>query len=116
MKIILEGAPESTNHLYRSVCSKGRAMVYMSQEGRALKEKYQWAVRAQWRRPSFDGGFIIEVRLYFPDKRRRDIDNYHKIALDSMKGIVFHDDCQIAEMTTKKMIDEKNPRIEIYIL
>jgi len=37
--------------------------------------------------------------LFMPDKRRRDIDNYNKILLDSLTGIVWEDDSQIDILT-----------------
>jgi crossover junction endodeoxyribonuclease RusA len=115
MKIILSGAPQSTNNLYRHSCAGGRPIVYMTKEGKALKTDYAWQAHAQWRRPMFDGELIVEITLFFPDNRRRDIDNYSKILLDALTGIVWKDDSQIVRATVEKKVDVKNPRIEILI-
>jgi hypothetical protein len=44
--IILSGEPKSTQHIYGLVCN-GRPRRYMTDQGRALKERYQWEARAQ---------------------------------------------------------------------
>jgi len=54
--------------------------------------------------------------LYFPDKRKRDIDNYHKGVLDALtNGKVYLDDSQIDEMYVFRKEIIKNGKIEIII-
>lgn len=115
MKITLTGAPQSTNHLYKPSCKYGHPSIYMTHEAEKLKLDYQWEAKAQWRRPVFDGDVRVAICLYFPDNRRRDWDNWHKISMDSLTGIVWVDDSQIVEAKVVKAIDKKNPRIEIII-
>lgn len=114
--MILIGQPKSTNHIYKVNCSRGFPTVYMTKEGKALKESYQWQAKSQWRGKPLEGNIHIEVELYFKDKRVRDIDNYSKILLDSLTGIVWIDDKQIQKMTISKHIDKDNPRIELKII
>ena len=116
IKITLTGAPQSTNHIYKSVCRGNRPCVYMTNEGKALKEKYQWETRAQYRGELIANEPLeIWVTLYFANNLRRDWDNWHKISMDALTGIVWKDDSQIVMATITKKIDKKNPRIEIFI-
>ena len=87
----------------------------MSKEGKELKESYQWEAKRYWKNPPIEGDVKIEIELFFKNNLRRDIDNWNKILLDSLTGIVWNDDSQIKEMTIKKNIDKKRPRIEIVI-
>lgn len=59
----------------------------------------------------------LEVRLKFvlPDKRRRDIDNLIKTALDGLNGIAYKDDTQVTRLEATKTHD-KNPYTEIMII
>ena len=111
MKIILIGNPKSVNSLYGFTGNRK----YMSPEGRAIKEDYQWQAKSQYKGKPFTENLIVGVGLFFKDERRRDIDNYHKIILDSLTGIVWKDDSQIVELNSKKSIDKKNPRIELLL-
>lgn len=112
--ITLSGLPMSTNHLY---VHRGQA-VYMVKDGHDRKEQYQWEAKNQWQRPRIAAPTPIDISvdLYFNSKHRRDIDNYHKISLDSLTGIVWDDDSQIRSMIVSKRYDATNPRIEITIL
>lgn len=56
----------------------------------------------------------VTLRVYFPDERRRDLDNAAK-CLDGANGIVWHDDAQICELHIYKQIDRKNPRLEVVV-
>jgi crossover junction endodeoxyribonuclease RusA len=112
MKIILTGNPLSTNHIYK----KSKFGMYMSAEGHALKESYQWEATSQWKDKMLLGRVIVCIKLFFGDLRNRDIDNYNKILLDSLTGIVWKDDKQIVKMEIEKLYDKKNPRVEIEIL
>lgn len=45
--ITLSGEPKSTQHICRTTCRGGFSSVYMTAEGNALKEQYQWEARSQ---------------------------------------------------------------------
>lgn len=114
--IILSGNPLSTGNIYATGFHGGFAKRYMKPQGRTMKESYQWQAKSQWKSKVTDKDISISVHLYFGDKRKRDIDNYHKLSLDALTGIVWEDDSQIQEMHIKKGYDKENPRIEIEVL
>lgn len=89
--------------------------MYMTAEGKALKEAYQWEARAQWRGDPLRGPVEIEVTLFHGDKCARDIDNYSKILLDALTGIVWDDDKQVEKMAVVKAYDRLTPRVELSI-
>lgn len=109
VKITLLGNPVSTNIVYR----RHGNVIYMSKEGRELKESYQWQVKSQWKQKMIEEEISISIDLYFKDKRRRDWDNWHKLSMDALTGIVWKDDSQIVNAIISKNIDKENPRIEI---
>ncbi len=89
--------------------------MYMTKEGNDLKESYRKQIKDQWERCIIKDDIEIKVDLFFGDRRRRDIDNYGKILLDSFEGLILEDDKQIQKMTITKSIDKDNPRIELEI-
>ena len=111
-KIMLTGNPLSTNHLYKRRSSYG---MYLVAEGVTLKESYQYEAKSQWQEKPLKGKLKIKVCLFFGDKRKRDIDNYNKLSMDALNGIVWEDDQQIYQMLIKKEYDKDNPRIEIQV-
>lgn len=49
------------------------------------------------------GPLDLEVIVYPPDRRRRDIDNLQKALLDALAhGGAYHDDSQIARLTVER--------------
>lgn len=88
----------------------------MSREGKELKKTYSWEALSQRIGEKLTGDLEVKIKLYFKDKRVRDIDNYNKILLDALTGIIWQDDKQIQKMTIEKFIDKENPRIEIISL
>lgn len=57
----------------------------------------------------------IEIHWYRP-ARRGDIDNIHKIVLDSMTGFIYKDDGQVARLLTERFDTQPDrPRVEVYI-
>ena len=113
--ITLLGNPLSTQHIYKITCSGGFGRMYMSAVGKDRKEEYQWSAKRQWKGDPVFHPLSIEVKLYFGDKRKRDIDNYGKILWDSLTGIVYGDDNQIRKVSTELFYDKENPRIELEI-
>jgi len=113
--IILQGKPQSTNNLYRVSSRNNRVMVFMTADGAMTKALYQWQARQQWKKPIINYDIEVAINLYFSDNRCRDWDNWHKISMDALTGIVWKDDKQIRKATVEKFIDKKNPRIEIEV-
>jgi crossover junction endodeoxyribonuclease RusA len=91
--------PPSVNHYWRMV---GRRMV-VSREGRRFRERVAATLAALGVRP-LDGPLAVEIELYPPDRRRRDVDNTQKALLDALeKGRAYHDDSQIVDLRTRKL-------------
>lgn len=111
-KITLLGEPKSTQHIYKIAC-RPYPSIYMSSEGRAIKEDYAWQCKSQWHRPLLDEPFRIEVVLFHKTRRKQDIDNFNKLYFDAMTRTVWEDDNLIHEMNIRKEYDPKNPRIEV---
>lgn len=115
MEIILLGNPLSTNHIYKTSCVRKFASVYMSKDGKDLKESYQWQLKSQYKGKPLKTDIDLRIELFFGDNRKRDIDNYNKIVIDSLTGILFEDDSQIQSLLIIKNKDLKNPRVEIQL-
>jgi len=109
------GSPLSTQHLYKSTCRGKFPVMYMAKEGKDLKESYQLLAKNQYKGEVMSTECDMKIALHFPDKRRRDIDNYNKLVLDSLEGIVYKDDKQIRKLTIEKHISPDNPRVEVEI-
>ena len=116
MKIILKGTPPSTSNIYKYRNAGKFIMGYMSKEGKDKKEEYRYEMMSQWKRKSIlTEDFKIDVTYYFPDKRRRDWDNFNKLWMDAGSGVIWEDDKLISDAYVHKRIDKENPRVEIII-
>ena len=113
MTITLLGEPKSTSHIYHYHCKFGRPSGYMTAEGKALKESYQWQAKSQWHKKPLTGPLQIAIQLYHGTKRKTDWDNFHKLSMDALTGIVWEDDSQVQEANVQKHYDPQNPRIVI---
>ena len=87
----------------------------MTKQGKDLKEQYQLEAKNQYKGKVLSGDVEMELVLFFKDKRRRDVDNYNKLVLDALEGIVFEDDKQVQKLTIIKDYSKENPRIELEI-
>ena len=61
------------------------------------------------------GRFVVEVTMYFPDWRRRDVDNVLKAVLDGMQGVLYEDDSQVVVASAIKWLDRERPRTEVVV-
>jgi crossover junction endodeoxyribonuclease RusA len=111
--VVLSGEPKSTQHIYRTACRGRYPTMYMTPEGKALKEAYQWEAKAQWKGKPLEGDIEVSITLYFGTKRRADLDNFNKLSLDALTGVAYEDDSQIAALHLRRAYDKDNPRIEI---
>ena len=112
ISLILKWIPISTQHAY---WQSGKIR-YMTKDAKSLKSAYILQSRMQYKGEVLKDSLSTYIRLYFADKRVRDIDNYGKLLLDSLTWIIYEDDKQIKLMTIQICDPDKtNPRIEIII-
>jgi len=115
IKITLLGEPRSTNNIYKTLCRGNFPTRYMSQEGKTLKEAYQWQIRSQYKGKPIKTPVGVKMSLWNGNKRKNDIDNFNKLVFDALTGLVYEDDSQITELHIIKGYDKENPRVEIEV-
>lgn len=116
VKIILTGNPLSMRGIYRYVCRGKFGNIYMSKRGKEILAGYKEEIAEQYNGDVLEEKIVMDIKFFFGDKRIRDIDNHHKLALDSMSGLIYKDDVQIVKLIAEKFYDKENPRIEIEII
>ena len=111
--ITLLGRPISTNNCYYHA---GRGLTFLKAKARDLKSSYCDQILKQWKKEPLDKELEIHIKIYHDRKTKSDWDNFHKLSMDAMNGLVWVDDSQIQKATVEKFYDKANPRIEIDIL
>lgn len=92
--------PPSINHYWRNVGLK----VLISRKGREYRKEVAGIVLASRPRRTLEGRLAVDIRLYPPDRRRRDIDNTLKAILDSLEAAgIYVDDSQIDKLTVERL-------------
>ena len=90
--------PPSVNHYYRHVGPR----TLISREGRRFRQRV-CASLANVGDRRLQGPLHIEIEVYPPDRRRRDIDNVQKALLDALQhGGLYEDDSQIVKLDIEK--------------
>lgn len=93
--------PPSINVLYNS----NRYGIYLSKKGRLYVERMEAEVQAQCGSVPLPISYFmqVDVILYPPDRRKRDIDNYTKCLFDSLtKAGLWKDDSLVQIMKVYK--------------
>lgn len=115
IKLVIPEIPPSNNR-FMGRGSKGyQAFVYQEE-----KTKWEWLVRAavknKLKKPIEKA--IVNITYYFPDKRRRDPDNYSgKFLLDGLTkaGIIKDDSFNNIDLILTGRVDRDNPRTVITV-
>ena len=84
----------------------------MTKKGKEYKETF---IKQLPKTKIIDYPIEVEIKLFFKDKRRRDVDNYNKVILDCLNKTVLTDDSLIFRLTTEKFIGQKEDKVEISI-
>lgn len=93
--------PPSANAMWRSVVIKGQVRVLLSAEGRQFKQdvKAVWLQRPVRERVTITAGVEVAVRIQWHRARKSgDTDNRIKPTLDSLRGLWYADDKQVASI------------------
>lgn len=112
-KATIEGKPVSTNTAYKR--SKNGRM-FMTKQGKDYKALV--ADTAQYTYSNEEpakGNIQLHIDYTFADKRRRDVNNYDKIIVDALEGIVFENDVQVDTLLLHKVFgDNFLTEIKVY--
>lgn len=106
----------SINHLY--MFRKGKK--FMTNEGMKYMQNVMQivthAIESQNYKVEGEGVWLVcELTFYFPDKRRRDCHNMHKLIMDALECIAFVDDRWVLVRDMHVALDKENPRVEVKI-
>ena len=93
-----------------------RGRILLTSKYRKALDGAKMLAAAQWKGPTLKGRVALDVTLYEPDKRRRDLLNYGKLLGDALSMTVINDDSQIDCVTmTRGALDRHNPRAVIRV-
>lgn len=111
MRLILP-VPPSVNHCY----GRTKFGVYKTAEAKAWQQEAGYRAKAWWKSQPIDTKLVLNIWVWWPNKRRRDLDNICKLALDALTGIVWTDDHLVLPRFQDYAVDKENPRIELEVL
>lgn len=57
----------------------------------------------------------VDLKFYFPNRRRKDASNGLKLLLDALTGVIYVDDNLALPRIQEIRYDKENPRVEITI-
>ena len=87
--------PPTVNSYYKH----SKFGVHISKKGRLFRESLEDTIREQVRGIKLDETLFVEVYLYPPDRRKRDLDNYMKALLDALTQYgLWEDDSLINQL------------------
>jgi Holliday junction resolvase len=104
--------PPSVNHYY----SRTTRGVFINKSVRLYREEVLLTCKNQVKESFFGDAVKMEIYLYCPDKRKRDIDNILKCTLDVIQMLgVYIDDNQISKLSVIRKPIIKNGKIHAII-
>jgi crossover junction endodeoxyribonuclease RusA len=108
--------PPSINGYYGHIAKGNRVIKYIKKEGKEYRKfVIHWCIRNKMQLRA-NLPLQMDIKYYFKDKRKRDLDNPLKSLLDALTHAeVYEDDDLIQKMTIEKFYDKENPRVEITI-
>jgi Holliday junction resolvase RusA-like endonuclease len=59
--------------------------------------------------------FALDVKVYMPDRRKRDLDNCFKSISDALNKLLYNDDEQLDELHVFRYLDIAHPRVVVSI-
>lgn len=92
--------PPTVNTYYRHKVFGKLATVYVSQEGKAYRKAVNLCLMQHGIKTyALEQDLRVEIEVYPPDRRKRDLDNLLKSLLDSLTHAeVWKDDSQISDL------------------
>lgn len=88
--------PPTVNNYYKKSKAGGR---YISEKGRKFRAMVEECIIEQLPGEHITDKMLVEIVLFPPDRRQRDVDNYNKALLDAItEGKLWEDDKLIDQL------------------
>lgn len=121
LKIVVEGKPISKSNFKLSrkdgtpiMPSQGKYAKYLEYEQFIAYTTLNAWNHSKYKNKVFNEAIFTVLKLYFPDKRNRDIHNYPKSLCDGLeKSGIIKNDKLLKPFLILEYIDKENPRAEI---
>lgn len=117
--------PPTSNHAFKNVTRKtkdGKTFTGQQLTDEALAWLTSTALLARvrarvarWPRRPTQRKVVVELEVWWPDNRTRDMSNLHKLTADALEGIVYPDDRWALMRDMDWHVDKTNPRLELTI-
>lgn len=93
--------PPTVNHYFQR---NRDGSVRIGQPGLAFRQEVAYRCRQERIKP-LTGRLVVEVDVFPPDRRKRDLDNVLKALLDALKhGGAYEDDSQIDRLVVNRIL------------
>ena len=113
---VVPGPPRPLGRPRTTVTPTGKLRTYTPKESHKYENIVRWAaIAARPRTWSIEGAFALSVRAFWPDAKKRDLDNLVKGVSDAIIGVAFKDDVQVTELHAWAEIDGARPRVEVSV-
>jgi crossover junction endodeoxyribonuclease RusA len=104
--------PPSGNHMWKHA----RGKHYLTKEAVAYYSQVAWVIKSSGLAMGLDCRLEVEVDIYPPDKRKRDLSNVIKVVEDACtKAGLWVDDSQIDRLVLQRMPSIKNGAIALRV-
>ena len=102
--IVLPFPPSANRYWRHPTTGKLAGRHLISADGRVFREQVQTnAIAERWPRFGADARLAVRILAFMPDKRRRDLDNILKAALDALTHAgVWGDDSQVDSLLIER--------------
>ncbi|WP_299448180.1 RusA family crossover junction endodeoxyribonuclease [uncultured Phascolarctobacterium sp.] len=111
--------PPSVNAAYANNRHTGRGRIltpaaenWKLVAGYAAKQSVR---NSGWQITAADEKVVLELVAFWPDNRRRDMNNLHKLLCDALEGVVYPDDKMVLVRDMDFSIDRKRSRLEVCV-
>jgi Holliday junction resolvase RusA-like endonuclease len=104
--------PSVNHYLGERVVGK-IVMKYLTKEAKEFKATFDEEIRKELVKnhnnssPFYLDRLEVNLKLYFNNRRKHDVENYSKVVLDTMQGILFKDDSQVIKITEEKFYGDR---------
>ncbi len=116
MKLFIPGIPPSVNTYNRYTSRNGKIIVANKKTTLDYKKQVQDLWDQKYGKNPKKEKFYVKMTLIFSDQKKRDIDNYSKVLLDSLTEHAWEDDSQIWKLKIKKKIQKNNCGVDLEII